>query len=52
MRSEFEAETLARAVKELQLLYIISNVTVDALSRKSIGSLAHIAVEKRPIVSK
>ena len=29
-----------------------SNVVVDALSRKSAGSLAHISTERRPIIKK
>ena len=27
-----------------------ANVVADALSRKSLGSLAHISVEKRPLI--
>ena len=27
-----------------------ANVVVDALSRKSVGSLAHISTERRPII--
>ena len=34
------------------ILYHIgkTNVVVDALSRKSVGSLAHISLERRPII--
>ena len=27
-----------------------ANVVADALSRKSVGSLAHISIERRPII--
>ena len=29
-----------------------ANVVVDALNRKSVGSLAHISTERRPIINR